>query len=122
MGEMDERQDVRPSSSDDGDVVHPMDEAGESSDEEASVVVGVSNGTYFASCSLIYSDILRADFETILSSETVTDEEAVQAYLSLDKDLDSISQMLDLMDRRSDDLKGRILSLLNDMKTPLDHD
>ena len=60
---------------------------------------------------------MTSDLDEVLSAEDVSEEEAVQAYLSLDKDLDSISHMLDVIDQRSDDLKGRILSLLNEMKT-----
>lgn len=59
------------------------------------------------------------DLERLLSAEVdgvPDEEEAVQAFLSLDKDLDSISNMLDVMDRRSDDLKGRLLSLLTDIR------
>lgn len=45
------------------------------------------------------------------------EEEAMRAFMSLDKDLDSLSNLLDVMNRRSDDLKGRILSLLTEIRS-----
>lgn len=48
---------------------------------------------------------------------TDTDLDADSIYESLDKKLDSLNQVLDDMDRKSDALKYRVLNLLNDMRS-----
>lgn len=76
----------------------------EAPDQQSSPVVADVNDT----------NILNQLESLLLSSQ---EQETADEYNSLNKDLDSIADLLDRLDRRSDDLKERLTSLLSDMKS-----
>ena len=76
----------------------------EASDQQSSPVSPDVNDT----------NLLNQLESLLLSSQ---DPETTDEFNTLNKDLDSISDLLDRLDRRSDDLKERLTTLLSDMKS-----